>query len=123
MVRDYLMLVPIVLCAAAPLAAKPGPLATLMLGHYICERPTAPGSQAAVTDPAASFEVTTASRYVATDGTRGTYLLTGDTVEMTSGVLTGTRLIRLHESFLRVLGPDGIPSRTRCVLSRSADPQ
>ncbi len=117
------MLVLIVLGAAAPLAAKPGPLGTLTLGRYVCERPAAPGSQAAVTDPAASFEVTTASRYVAADGTLGTYLFTGDTVEMTTGALTGTRLVRLHEAFLRVLDADGVPGRTRCVLSRSANKQ
>ena len=121
MVRGYLLLVPIVLGAAAPLVAKPGPLGTLTLGRYVCERPTAPGSQVAVTDTAASFAVTTASRYVAADGTLGTYLFTGDTVEMTSGALTGTRLVRLRESFLRVLGADGVPGPTRCVLNRTSD--
>ena len=120
-VRSCLLLVPIVLGAAAPLAAKPGPLGTLALGRYVCERPVAPGSQAAVTDTAASFAITTASRYVAADGTLGTYLFTGDTVEMTSGALTGTRLVRLRESFLRVLGADGMPGPTRCVLSRTSD--
>lgn len=109
------------LCAAAPLAARPGPLSTLTLGRYICERPTEPGSQAAATDAAASFAVTTASRYVAADGTRGTYLLTGDMVEMTSGSLAGTRLKRLRESFLRVVEADGMPGKTRCILSRSSD--
>lgn len=121
MVRACSILVPIVLGTAAPLAAKPGPLGTLTLGRYVCERPAMAGSQAAVTDTEASFAVTTASRYVAADGTRGTYLFTGDTVEMTSGPLTGTRLVRLRESFLRVLGADGVPGPTRCVLSRSSD--
>ena len=112
------MMVAILLGVAAPLAAKPGPLATLTLGRYICERPAAPETQSAVTDPAVSFEVTTASRYIAADGIRGTYLFTGDTIEMTSGSLTATKLVRLREGFLRVLGNDGVPGPTRCVLSR-----
>ena len=121
MLRRALPIVLIALCAAAPLTAKPGPLATLALGRYVCERPGEAGTQTAVTDAAASFAVTTASRYVASDGTRGTYLLTGDTVEMTSGTLVGTRLVRLRESFLRVLDSDGVAGPTRCVLSRSSD--
>ena len=121
MVGRVLFLIPLLLCATGPLAARPGPLATLTLGRYICERPTDPGSQSAVTDAAASFAVTTASRYVAADGTRGTYLLTGDMVEMTSGMLVGTRLVRLRESFLRVVEADGTPGKTRCILSRSSD--
>lgn len=121
MVGRVLFLIPLLLCATGPLAARPGPLATLTLGRYICERPTDPGSQSAVTDAAASFAVTTASRYVAADGTRGTYLLTGDMVEMTSGMLVGTRLVRLREGFLRVVEADGTPGKTRCILSRSSD--
>ena len=117
----YTILVLIALGAAAPLAAKPGPLATLTLGHYVCEHPAAPETQAAVTDPQASFEITTASRYVAADGSRGTYLFTGDTIEMTSGSLTTTKLVRLREGFLRVLGSNGVPGPTRCVLTREAD--
>ena len=121
MVRRALVLVPIALCAAGPVGAGTGPLSTLTLGRYVCERPAEPGSQVAVTDPQASFAVTTASRYVASDSNRGTYLLTGNTIEMTSGPLFGTRLVRLRGSFLRVLGPDGAPGPTRCVLSRSSD--
>ena len=121
MVRRGLILGSIALWTGAPLGAVAGPLSTLTLGRYVCERPAEPGSQVAVTDPQASFAVTTASRYVAADGTRGTYLLAGDTIEMTSGPLAGTRLVRLRGSFLRVLGTDGVPGPTRCVLSRSSD--
>lgn len=117
MVRRALLIVPVALCVIA----AAGPLSTLTLGRYVCERPTEPGSQLAVADPRISFAVTTASRYVASDGTRGTYLLTGGTVEMTSGPLAGTRLVRLRERFLRVLDGDGTPRSTRCVLSRSSD--
>ncbi len=121
MVRRGLVLVSMTLGVTAPLAAAPGPLSTLTLGRYVCERPGEAGSQLAVTDPAASFAVTTASRYIAADGARGTYLLAGNTIEMTSGPLAGTRLVRLRGNFLRVLGSDGAAGPTRCVLSRSSD--
>lgn len=121
MVRRAFVLGSFALYTAAPLGAASGPLSTLTLGRYVCERPGEPGSQVAVSDAQASFAVTTASRYVAADGTRGTYLLTGNTIEMTSGPLAGVRLVRLRGSFLRLLGVDGVPGPTRCVLSRSSD--
>ena len=121
MLRRALVVFPAALWACPSAIAAPGPLSTLALGRYVCERPGEPGSQVAVTEPQVSFAVTTASRYVAADGVRGTYLLTGDTIEMTSGPLVGTRLVRLRGSFLRVLSSDGVPSPTRCVLSRSSD--
>jgi len=107
--------------AALPPAASNGRLMTLTVGRYQCERPGAQGGQAIERDPAASFAVVTSSRYVAADGTRGTYLFTGDTVTMTSGPLAGTRLVRIRESFLRRLEANGLPGEMRCVLSRSSD--
>ena len=121
----------VLLCAgsSAALAAAPdsglgpaaGRLMTLTLGRYQCERPAIPGQPGAVADAGASFAVTSSSRYVAADGTRGTYLFTGDTVTMTSGPLAGTRLVRLRGSFLRRIEDSGIPGDLRCVLSRSSD--
>lgn len=106
---------------ALPASAQDGPLRTLMLGRYTCERPATPGGQATMLDPAASFAVTNASRYVAADGRTGTYLMTGGTVVMTSGPLAGTRLVRIRPAFLRRIEADGIPGPLRCVLSRSSD--
>ncbi|MCA1661912.1 MAG: hypothetical protein LC648_07045 [Novosphingobium sp.] len=110
--------------AAAPGAIAPsasGRLMTLALGRYQCERPALPGQPGAIADRAASFAVTSSSRYIAADGSRGTYLFTGDTVTMTSGPLAGTRLVRLRQSFLRKLEADGVPGEVRCVLSRNSD--
>lgn len=121
MVRRALILFAITICTSSPVQAGQGLLATLALGRYVCERPAEPGSQIALTDADASFAVTRASRYVAADGTQGTYLLSGNAIEMTSGRLAGTRLVRLRDSFLRVLGADGVPGSTRCVLSRISD--
>ena len=117
---------PVLFCAlvaglSAPLAAGDGRIMTLTLGRYICERPGPPGIAAGVPDPASSFAVTTQSRYVAADGTKGTYLFTGTTVTMTSGLLAGTRLVRVRDSFLRRIESDGVPGEVRCVLSRSSD--
>ena len=109
--------------AAEPVALTPpsGRLMTLTLGRYQCERPGPPAQPGGVVDPAASFAVTSSSRYVAADGTRGSYLFTGQTVTMTSGPLAGIRLVRVRPSFLRKLEGDGVPGDLRCVLSRSSD--
>jgi hypothetical protein len=107
--------------AATSAAAQTGPLRTLMPGRYDCERPGPPGSQLFERDADASFEVTSASRYIAGSGAIGTYLMTGGTIVMTSGPLAGTRLVRIRPAFLRRLEGDGSPGRVRCVLSRSSD--
>ena len=106
---------------SAPAAAGDGPLRTLMLGRYDCERPGPSGSQTFVHDHEASFAVTNASRYRAADGSVGTYLMTGGTVTMTSGPLAGARFVRVRPAFLRRIEPDGVPGPLRCVLSRSSD--
>src|ERR1043165_7209592 len=105
--------------AAAPGGGVPpsaGRLMTLTLGRYQCERPAPPGQAGGIAEPAASFGVTSPSRHAGADGSRGTYLFTGDLVTMTSGPLSGTRLVRIRESFLRRLEADGVPGDMRCVL-------
>ncbi len=106
------------LVATPALAASGGPLGTLMLGRYECERPGPPAAPG-VPEPGWSFAVTTSSRYIAATG-EGTYLLTGNTLTMTSGPLDGTRLIRLRGGFLRVV-ENGKPGPVRCVLLRRSD--
>ena len=102
-------------------AASGGPIGTLMLGRYDCELPGNAGGAAAYRDPQASFTVVTASRYLAGQAMAGTYLLRGDTVTMTSGPLTGTRLLRRNGKFLRQIDADGAPGALRCVLARESD--
>ena len=106
------------LVATPVLAASGGPLGTLMLGRYECERP-GPPAEPAVPEPGWSFAVTTSSRYIAQAG-EGTYLLTGDALTMTSGPLDGTKLVRLRGGFLRIV-QDGQPGPVRCVLLRRSD--
>ncbi len=113
------ILVLILFLAASPaLAATGGPLGTLMLGRYECERP-GPPAEPGVPEPEWNFAVQTSSRYVAGSG-EGTYLLTGDTVTMTSGPLNGTKLVRLRGGFLRVM-ENGESGPVRCVLARRSD--
>jgi hypothetical protein len=98
-----------------------GRLGMLLNGHYECELPGRPGGALRVPAPDASFTVTSSSRYIAADGSLGTYLRTGRIVTMTSGPLAGIKLLIVRPAFLRRLGGEGQPSQLRCVLSRSAE--
>jgi hypothetical protein len=121
--RRFLFLPLLLSIVAGPATAQQGPLRTLMVGSYVCERPAAYGGQVVEPEPAASFAVINASSYVASDGKTGTYLMTGGTVTMTSGPLAGTRLVRVRPAFLRRIEANGVPGPLRCVLSRSSDTQ
>lgn len=103
------------LFAAAPAVAAPGgAIDTLQLGAYVCELPgdaTGPAGKRMTGD---GFTVVNASSYTTIEG-RGTYLLTGDVVAMTSGPKRGQRFHRLSQGFLRLIGPDGQDSDLRCV--------
>lgn len=105
---------PLLLLATSAQAAPGGPLDTLQLGDYACELPGDAVGPAGIRQPAADFSIVTASSYSA-GGKRGTYLLTGTTVQMTSGPMKGTRFAKLSDNFLRRLGADGAPSTLRCV--------
>jgi hypothetical protein len=98
-----------------------GRIGMLMIGRYDCETPGNAGSDLRHPDEAASFSIISSSRYIAADGSIGTYLRTGAIVTMTSGPLAGTRLVIVRPAFLRRLEPSGEPGRLRCVLSRATD--
>jgi hypothetical protein len=101
--------------AAAPASAAPGgPIATLQLGEYICELPGDAGGAAAIRVPEQDFSVLNASSYANPTG-RGSYLLTGDQVVLTSGPKKGQRFRQVSASFLRLLLPDGSEGPLRCV--------
>jgi hypothetical protein len=100
---------------SAPLLAAPGgSIDTLQIGDYFCELPGDVTGPVGTRMPAEDFSVINASSYVA-NGERGTYLLTGNVVTMTSGPKNGQRFRRKSSSFLRQLGPDGGDSALRCV--------
>lgn len=106
-----------VACAAAPLAAVPGGrLGTLEPGRYTCEHSGVAGGPAGHHVPEADFRVGRASDYEA-GGAHGNYLMTGETVVMTSGPHKGQKFVRQSRGFLRKVGHNGKPGDLRCVLA------
>ncbi|MGH6788034.1 MAG: hypothetical protein ACREBO_14505 [Novosphingobium sp.] len=102
------------LVAAPALAAPGGPIGTLPLGAYVCELPGDAAGPAGVRVPEQDFTVANASSYVAA-GQRGSYLLTGDLVAMTSGPKAGQRFRKLGGGFLRSVESGGANGSLRCV--------
>jgi hypothetical protein len=101
--------------AASAAIAQGGPIDIIARGPYVCELPgdgdIGPGRPQADH----SFTVETGSRYSTAKG-GGTYLRRGKVVEMTSGPRKGEKYLVVRSGFLRLVGPDGQPSRLRCVL-------
>jgi hypothetical protein len=95
-------------------AAPGGAIDTLLQGAYVCELPGDATGPAGRRVDGAGFTVVNASSYMTADG-RGTYLLTGDQVIMTSGPKRGDRYKRMSAGFIRQIGPDGKPGDLRCV--------
>lgn len=105
----------IALAAAGPAFATPGgPIGTLQQGEYRCELPGDATGPAGIRQDAQNFTVHNSSRYSTAEG-RGTYLLTGDLVTMTSGPKEGQRFRRLSANFLREVNAAGQETELRCV--------
>lgn len=103
-----------ILSAGPAVAAPGGPIATLQLGTYVCELPGDATGPAGVRVPAQDFSISNASSYSTSSG-RGSYLLTGDMVVITSGPKKGLKFRRLSANFLRLIAPDGSDSSLRCI--------
>jgi hypothetical protein len=112
--RRFLLLAALGGLAGVAVAAPGGPIATLQLGDYVCELPGDAAGAAGIRQPQRAFSVLNASSYSAS-GRRGTYLLTGTLVQMTSGPKKGERFIKLSENFLRELDAAGQQTALRCV--------
>ena len=103
------------LLATGPaLAVQSGPIDTLQQGDYACELPGDATGPAGIRQNNQSFTVHNSSRYSTVEG-RGTYLLTGDIVTMTSGPKKGQRFQRLSNNFLREIDAAGNQTELRCV--------
>jgi hypothetical protein len=111
--KRFLLLL-IILAAGPAIAAPGGPIATLQLGAYVCELPGDATGPAGVRMPVEDFSIINASSYATVSG-RGSYLLTGDVMIVTSGPKKGQRFRRVSTSFLRLLGADGTEGTLRCV--------
>ena len=100
------------LATSAPLFAV-DMVGTLPLGLYACEWPgdaTGPVGRHA---PEQDFTVVTGSSYEA-GGAIGTYLLSGESLVMTSGPKQGQKFHRLSLGFLRLVKADGADGDLRC---------
>ncbi|MCZ8323972.1 MAG: hypothetical protein O9283_01770 [Sphingomonadaceae bacterium] len=105
----------IALAAASPALATPGgAIGTLQQGEYRCELPGDATGPAGIRQPGQDFTVHNSSRYSTGEG-RGTYLLTGDQVIITSGPKQGQRFKRLSANFLREVDAAGKDTPLRCV--------
>lgn len=89
-------------------------MTSLTPGHYVCELPGDATGPAGLRQTDEDFVVVNAGGYEARGG-RGTYLVTGDVLTMTSGPKHGDRFHRISPNFLRKIGPDGQDSALRCV--------
>lgn len=103
--------------AAPGLAVPGGEIGTLEQGRYTCELPGDATGPAGRHVAEADFTVISASSY-RSNGTLGSYLLTGDSVVMTNGPHRGQKFHRLSRGFLRQVAADGSDGPLRCVLGR-----
>ena len=108
-------------------AAKPKPpavpgglIGTLGIGKYTCELSGDAGGPVRVAAKDFDFTVIRGSSYRSA-GSRGSYLLTGDTVVMTGGRLKGLKLHRVSTGFLRQVLADGTDGDMRCVLGTAGN--
>lgn len=109
-------LLPALLVAAsgAALAVPGGPIDLLAPAAYACEMPGDATNAAGYRVDAENFAIANSTSYFTPEG-RGTYLLTGDDLVLTSGPKNGNRYHRVSDNFLRKLGPDGKETELRCV--------
>lgn len=105
--------------SGAAYAVPGGTLDTLPPGAWTCETPGDAASPP-VLRPDENFTVVPDSSYIAVDGKRGTYLLLGDLVTMTSGPHEGDRYRLDSAATLRKLTASGTDAALRCV--KAGDP-
>lgn len=102
------------LVAAPAMAVPGGQIGFLMPGAFQCERPGDATGAVGLRVPDADFIIVNANSYATPKG-RGTYLLTGDLLQLTSGPLYGAKYHRISNNFLHQIGSDGKDTDLRCV--------
>ena len=100
--------------SGAALAVPGGPIDVLAPAAYACEMPGDATNAAGYRVDEENFAIANSTSYFTPEG-RGTYLLTGDDLVLTSGPKNGNRYRRISDNFLRKLGPDGKETALRCV--------
>ena len=102
----YALPVLLVVGSGSALAVPGGPIGVLAPAAYACEMPGDATNAAGYRVDAENFAIANSTSYFTPEG-RGTYLLTGDDLVLTSGPKNGNRYRRISDNFLRKLGPDG----------------
>lgn len=106
---------PLLLTLAVPAFAVPGgPIGQIPPGNFLCEMPGDATGAVGLRVPDEDFVVVNANTYRTAKG-RGTYLLTGDQLVLTSGPKNGEKYRLISNNFLRKLGADGQDGSLRCV--------
>lgn len=100
--------------SAAAVAVPGGPIDVLAPAAYACEMPGDATNAAGYRVDDENFVIANSNTYYTPAG-RGTYLLTGDLLVLTSGPKRGHKYNRITDNFLRKLGPDGKETPLRCV--------
>lgn len=103
-----------VLATPPALAVPGGQLGTMPGGAYHCDRPGRNVQLDSIRVPEEDFVVVGNSSYEA-GGKRGSYLLLGDRMVMTSGPFDQKRYHRTSSRYLRLVLPDGTDGPVRCV--------
>jgi len=116
MTRALFLLAGLAACAPAqPIRPVPGgEIGVLQQGQYVCELPGDATGPAGIRQDQQDFSIHNGSRY-STPAGRGTYLLVGDTVTMTSGPKKGQQFRKLSNNFLRELDSAARETDLRCV--------
>lgn len=116
MTRALILLAGLSACAPAQ-TIRPvpgGEIGVLQQGLYVCELPGDATGAAGIHQEGQDFAIGNGSRYETKAGS-GTYLLTGDLVQMTSGPKQGQQFRKLSNNFLRQLDASGLETALRCV--------
>lgn len=114
MMLKYALPCSLLALSAAALAVPGGPIDVLAPSAYQCEMPGDASGPAGYRLRSEDFTIVNSNTYYTAQG-RGTYLLTGDLLVLTSGPKRGQKFNRISDNFLRKLGPDGKDSALRCV--------
>lgn len=110
----HALTIALLMLAGPALAVPGGPISQLSPGAYQCEQPGDAAGAVGLRVAEEDFFIVNANTYQ-TAGGRGTYLLTGNVLEMTSGPKLGQRFHRINNSFLRRLDASGADTTLRCV--------
>lgn len=114
MIRYVLPALVLTAVTSAALAVPGGLIDTLAPASYQCEMPGDASAAAGYRVADEDFTISNSTSY-STPAGRGTYLLLGDRLMLTSGPKQGQKYSRISDSFLRKLEQDGKESPLRCV--------